>query len=156
ANRGGPADDATGLVLRANHGHLFKGAGVAKTCEEERQEHCAEEPPELVWVGGVHKYSGHSGKDGHTDTTDKRPDGTTELVTQRARCGANTSTNEWAQEGISCTTRQIFNANSFSKRGTGTIDLVDDECELRGKACKSAEGHQIDHGHHPGVDVAKD
>src|SRR5699024_11310828 len=59
-------------------------------------------------------------------------------------------------EGISCTTRQIFNANSFSKRGTGTIDLVDDECELRGKACKSAEGHQIDHGHHPGVDVAED
>src|SRR5699024_1649867 len=55
ANRGGPADDATGLVLRENHGHLFKGAGVAKTCEEEHQEHCAEEPPELVWVGGVQK-----------------------------------------------------------------------------------------------------
>src|SRR5699024_8430242 len=77
----GPADDAACLMLRENHGRLLEGAGIAQTCEEEHHQHCAEEPPELLWVGGVEEQRRNRSKDGHTETTDKRPDGAAKFVT---------------------------------------------------------------------------
>ena len=132
-----PTDDTASLGFGQNHGHLLECSGIAQSGEEEHREHGAEEPPELIWIGGVQKECGHGSKHGHADTANESLDCSAVLIAQWTPSCTYGCADEWSQEGIGGTLRQIIYSNGVNEGRAGTVDLVNNQRELRGETSES-------------------